>query len=466
MDLRAKVEATIRRHAMFAGGERVLVAVSGGADSVALLHLLTELGPAWRLSLAVLHVDHGLRADSARDAEFVRGVGGRLGVQVDTVRVSVPASGSPEAAARTARYAALEAHAALIGADRIALGHTADDQAETVLMRLLTGAGVRGLAAIPPRRGRIVRPLIDCRHAEMVAALRAAGLPWVEDPSNRDPKFLRNRIRHELLPHLAAAWSPQVVEALARTARLARDTVEALDRLAGRELGRLAVREAGAVLLPRTELLGLPRRIAIEVLRQAAAELGSRGPLRAWGHRRLAHVLATPSPRRPVKLGGVVIEVGSRRIRVGNAPLPALPPRSLEIPGRLALPEAGLVLAARLVPATGYAVPRETRRAAFDADRLGTASLVVRGRRPGERWTPWGGTERTLKEFLIDEKVDRWDRDRVPVVEAGGQILWLAGLRRSAAAPVDERTRTVLELLILPLANEGGGPVQCWLGRP
>src|ERR687888_2767736 len=145
---------------MLAGGETVLIGVSGGADSVALLHVLLDLAPTLRLRLHVLHVDHGLRPDSARDADFVRALGARLGVPVDVVGVRIGA-GSVEAAARAARHAALEAAAERVGAARIALGHTADDQAETVLMRLLEGSSVRGLAAIPPVRGRIIRPLIE-----------------------------------------------------------------------------------------------------------------------------------------------------------------------------------------------------------------------------------------------------------------------------------------------------------------
>ncbi|HET7340988.1 MAG TPA: tRNA lysidine(34) synthetase TilS, partial [Methylomirabilota bacterium] len=256
MGLTHAVERTLRRHAMLAGGETVLVAVSGGADSVALLHLLHALAPAWRLRLHVLHVDHGLRPDSAADAGLVRALGARLGVEVDVARVRVGA-GSVEAAARAARYEALEASADRVGAARIAVGHTADDQAETVLMRVLGGAGVRGLAAIPPVRGRIIRPLIGLRRDALRRMLREAGVAWVEDPTNRDPKFLRNRIRHELLPLLAACCGPDVVPSLARVARLARETVHALDHAAAVELDRLAVADEHALTLSREALAAL-----------------------------------------------------------------------------------------------------------------------------------------------------------------------------------------------------------------
>jgi tRNA(Ile)-lysidine synthase len=453
---RDQVERTIRRHAMLAGGETVLVAVSGGADSVALLHFLVELAPAWRLQLHVLHVDHQLRPDSPADADFVRAFGARLGVPVDVVTVMVDPQGSVEAGAREARYAALEAAAARLGAHRIAVGHTADDQAETVLMRLLEGAGVRGLAGIPPVRGRIIRPLIDMHRAALEAALDAAGVSWVEDPTNHDPKFLRNRIRHELLPLLADSYNPGIAAALTRVSALARDTVTALDRAAAVELERLAALDAGAVVLPLGPLRELPRQIAAEVLRQAAARLGSRAPLRAWAHRGLRRALAVPSPRRPFRLGGVTIEVSGPLARLARAPLQALVARPLAVPGRTELPEIGQVLEARIVGAEAYAVPRDPSRVAFDADELG-GPFTVRPRRRGDRFVPFGGAERRLKTLLIDAKVPRWDRARVPVIEAGTIIIWVGRLRRSAAARVTARTRRVLELALVPLAKTEPG---------
>jgi tRNA(Ile)-lysidine synthase len=445
--LAAAVERTLRRHAMLAGGDTVLVAVSGGADSVALLHVLTSLAPAWRLTLHVVHVDHGLRPDSGRDAEFVRALGARLGVPVAVERVRI-GPGSLEAASRAARYAALEAWADRLAATRIAVGHTADDQAETVLMRVLGGAGVRGLAGIPPVRGRVIRPLLDVRRAALREALAAAGLPWVEDPTNRDPKFLRNRIRHELLPLLAASYRADVVPALARTARLAREAVDVLERGAALELARLARPDGAALTLSRAALRALPPAVAAEVLRQAAARLGSRAPLRAWAHRGLRRVLAAAPPRRPFRLAGVTVEVSGDHVRVGARREPPLIARALGVPGRVELPEVGRVIEARVLPAGGYATPRGGDRVAFDAAGL-PRTLTVRPRRPGERFHPFGGPERRLKSFLIDAKVPRWERDRLPLIDAGGEIVWVAGVRRGATAPVTLATREVIELIVL-----------------
>ncbi|HEU4370489.1 MAG TPA: tRNA lysidine(34) synthetase TilS [Methylomirabilota bacterium] len=450
MSLAHAVERTLRRHAMLAGGETVLVAVSGGADSVALLHVLSALAPAWRLVLHVLHVDHGLREDSARDAEFVLALGARLGVPVGVERVRVE-PGSAEAAARAARYAALEAWADRLGAARIAVGHTADDQAETVLMRVLGGAGVRGLAAIPPVRGRVIRPLLEVRRQALREALQAAGLAWVEDPTNRDPKFLRNRIRHELLPLLAASYRADVVPALATTARLAREAVDALERSAAAELARLGTVEADAVTLSRAALAALPLPVGAEVLRQAAARLGSRAPLRAWAHRGLRRVLAVPPPRRPFRLGGVALEVSGDCIRVGARSAARLATRALSVPGRVELPEIGKALEARLVPAAGYALPDAVDRVAFDASGL-PRTLTVRARRRGERFHPFGAGSRRLKAFLIDAKVPRWERARLPLIDAGGEIVWIAGVRRGAAAPITAATREIVELGLFVLA--------------
>jgi len=450
--LREQIERTIRRHAMLAGGETVLVAVSGGADSVALLHLLSGLAADWRLRLHVLHVDHQLRAESAADADFVRALGARLGIPVDVATVAVDRRGSLEAAARSARYAALEACATRIGAERIALGHTADDQAETVLMRLVQGAGVRGLSGIPPVRGAIIRPLIELRRSALEPELERAGLAWVEDASNRDPKFLRNRIRHELLPLLSDSYNPEIATALVRLSSLARETVGALDRAAEAELDRLAVWGDRAATLRLEALRALPRPVAAEVLRQAAARLGSRAPLRAWAHRGLKRVFAVPAPRRPFKLGGVTVEVSGALARLATAPPPTLIERAVVVPGRTELPEIGQALEARLVGADAYAIPRESGRVAFDADGLATP-LVVRPRRRGDRFVAFGGVERRLKTLLIEAKVPRWERGRVPVVEAGGTIVWIGRLRRGAAARVTARTRRVIELALVPLAQ-------------
>src|SRR5215470_20436315 len=231
-DLRALAVAAIRRSGMLRGGETVLIGVSGGADSVALLEVFRSLAAEWQLTLCAVHVNHGLRAGAEADEDFVRGLCARWEVSLHVERVAVR-QGPPweglEAEARRARYAAFRDVARRTGAQRIATAHTADDQAETVLMRILEGAGPRGLAGIARARGLYVRPLLDVRRAQVEAYLRGRGVPWVDDQSNFDTRMLRNRIRHEVLPFLTRVVEPSLVERLCRSATLVRSMVEDLE---------------------------------------------------------------------------------------------------------------------------------------------------------------------------------------------------------------------------------------------
>ena len=441
---------------MFAGGETIVAAVSGGSDSVALLHVLRCLAPEWRLSLHALHVDHRLRPDSARDGEFVDRLAIQLGIPAEVVAVDVGPGGSREAAARIARYRALEDYADRVDAQCIAVAHTADDQAETVLMRALEGTGVRGLAGIPPTRGRIIRPLLAERRDALRAMLVDAGIGWIEDPSNEDRVFLRNRIRHELLPALREAYNPAIVEALVRLAGLARATTSAVESVAARELGRLARLGPTEVVLPLIELRALPGEIASEVLRQGASRLGVRGPLRAWAHRGLRRALVRPAPRRAFTLGGMTIEVSGDHLRLARGPTAAVETRTVPIPGRLPLPEAGLLLESSLGPREACAVSGNPWCVVFDADTL-AEPLIVRSRRAGDRMTPFGARqERRVKRLLMEAKLPRWERARVPIVQAGPHIAWVGGVRRAALAPVTAATRRVVQLTLLPLAEARG----------
>jgi tRNA(Ile)-lysidine synthase len=443
---------------MLRGGEAVLAAVSGGPDSVALLDVLCALRSPLDLTLSVVHVHHGLRPEADADAHAVRRLCETLGVSCHVEHVAVkqaPPWDGLEAEARRARHAALLRVARATGAARVATGHTADDQAETVLMRLLQGAGPRGLGGIAPVRGRLISPLIETRRADVVEHLRGRGLTWVEDASNRDVRFLRSRLRHDVLPFLAEVAGASVVESLCRSAAAARAVMADLEARARADLDRLATRETAGLVLDVAALEARPLELAAEMLRQAAAGLGETRPLRGPAQRALRRLLAETPRRRAVRLGRLVAERSGRRLRVGPVTLPAIPTRAWPLPGVLALPEIGGRLTAQIVPrGAGYTVPREPFRAAFDARAL-PAGVTVRARRTGDVFTPFGappvgGTpaRRRLKSFLIDAGVPRWQRPRTPLVEAGGEIIWVAGVRRGALAPVTASTTTILELAL------------------
>jgi len=450
--LSTRVLADIRRLPLLEGGERVLVAVSGGADSVAMLDVLCELAPALRLAVECVHVHHGLRAEADRDALFVEHLCRTLAVPCHVERVSVrrePPWNGLEAEARRARYRAFTARADRVSATRIATGHTADDQAETVLMRLLQGAGPRGLAGIAPARGPFIRPLLGVRRAEILDHLASRGLAWVEDATNEDTRFLRNRLRHSIMPGLAQTFGPRVVESLGRAAALCREAVDDLDRRAQAELSRLARRGIDGIVLPAAELARMPGDLAAEVLFRAAVELGGSHPHRATAHRAVHRLLRPGSAPRAVRTGALGIERSGAWVRVGPPSLAPLVPRAIDVSGTTILPEVGLKLTARVVARPpDFSPPRDPRRAAFDADRL-PSKLEVRARRAGDRFTPFGGTgERRLKSFLIDARVPRWARPRLPLLEADGEIIWLAGVRRGHAAPVGPGTQRILEVTL------------------
>ena len=453
----ARVLDTIRRHGMLRGGERVLVAVSGGPDSVALLDVLSAVRASLGLTLSVAHVHHGLRPEADGDAGSVGRLCECLGVSCRLERVAVK-QGPPwdglEAESRRARHAALHRVARAVGATRIATGHTADDQAETVLMRLLQGAGPRGLGGIAPVRGLLISPLIETRRAEIVEYLRGRGLAWVEDPSNRDTRFLRNRIRHDLLPFMAELTGASVVESLCRGAAAARGLVADLEARARADLERLATREAAGFTLDVGALEERPIELAAEMLRQAAAALGETRPLRGPAQRAIRALLAGAPRRRAVRLGALVAERSGRRLRVGPVALPALSTRVWRLPGGLDLPETGQRLTASIVTrGADYAVPREPGTVAFDADAL-PPSVTVRARRRGDIFSPFGAPAsgpaavRRLKSFLIDAGIPRWQRPRTPLVEADGEIIWVAGARRGRHAPVTAATTRILELML------------------
>lgn len=425
---------------------RVVVALSGGSDSVAMLVLLRELAASGEMVLAgAAHLNHRLRVSAARDEAFCRALCARFEVPLivesaDVGRESAAARTSIEAMARRLRYAFLERARVLFGADCVAVAHTIDDQAETVLLRLLRGAGPRGLRGVLPARGTVVRPLLDCARHELREALAARGETWVDDETNDDVTMLRNRVRHELLPLLATRFQPAVNRVLARTADVASAEDALLENLAA-EIVRRVVRarpawiEVDAAAL-RDAPLALQRRVA-------RAALVAAGPWRAPDLADVDRVLAVCGEAGPraAEAAGVRVErfpPGTVLLSKDARPLASepLPERSLTVPGVVDLPEIGRgcricahwPIQERTAGATG--VPR----VALTKDVA--VPLVVRSRRPGDRLRPVGlGGTKTLQDLFVDRKVPVRERDRVPVVtDATGRIVWVAGHAADAGA--------------------------------
>jgi len=334
-----RISQTIERYAMLQSGQRVGVAVSGGADSVCLLYALRELAPRWKLSLHVLHLDHGLRgAESRNDAEFVRRLAAHLALPVTIRAVDLSShAGNLEQAGRQTRVAFFRELIQSGEVDRVALGHTRNDQAETVLFRFLRGAGTAGLAGIRPvTSDGIIRPLLETDRSEVEAFLRTCGVAWREDSTNGSLDFARNRIRHHLLPQLAEEWNPAITEALSRTADWALEE-EAywqteIDALAARTL----VEREGAVLVRAADLTALP---------VAAPAAWSAAPWSASKATCAASILTTSPKCWNWRLPRRVMAASSRPVSTSAAPLngcaSAFLPPAARLPGSRCRPRCG-----------------------------------------------------------------------------------------------------------------------------
>lgn len=408
----AAVRDTVRQRALLGPVDRVLVALSAGPDSTALAAALAELRDAGEVGpVHALHVDHGLRP-AGEDAACAAAVCARLGIPFERARVVVR-RGNVQAEARRARYAALRAAAVRAGATRIATGHTRTDQAETVLLRLLRGAGARGLAAIPPRRGALVRPLIDRSRAEVLAYLAARGLPFRDDPTNATPRFARNRVRHALWPAVLAI-APAAEAALARAADLARDDERALAARARRRVGDEVAVPLAAL---RAEPVAVRRRIVRRLWRNAAG-----GPaVEPLPAARVDAVLALAARRRPGRIalpGGREARARYGRLEVGPRAVPAAGIESVAVPG----------------PGT-YVIDggRRVRIAVVRPSAVPWPS-VLRSRQPGDRFSPDGGTgSKKLKAWLIDRKVPQERREGLVVLAAGARVLAIPELEALGA---------------------------------
>ena len=278
--LHQQVRRTIRRHGLIPPGTRVLVGLSGGSDSVALTRILLDLSAHGEFTVAgVAHLHHGLRASADRDEAFCRECAARLGLPIVIERADVAAHAagqglSTEDAARRLRYAFLERTAAAMGAMRIAVGHTEDDQAETFLLKLMRGAGLTGLGGIYPRRDSVIRPLLDVPRAELRAYLAGLGEPWIEDESNADVAIPRNRVRHRVLAELDLAAGGPTRAAIARAAGLIREDAQWLDELSREQYRAVAVERDGGLELDVHGLTQAPaplrRRVLLAAMRQTA----------------------------------------------------------------------------------------------------------------------------------------------------------------------------------------------------
>ena len=446
---RLTADITEALHAVVPQGCSALVAVSGGPDSTALLYLVAEARPDLRL--AVGHVRHGLR-DDAEDAEVAGAHAAVLGVPFYETKVTVnPQAGEGlEAAARAARYEALTAMAREAKAGWLFVGHTADDQAETVLLNIARGSGIRGLSGIPPIRDldgiTLVRPLLGVRRALVRALVAERGLRTVADPTNADVERRRARARHETLPHLARLTGHEgtdgLVRALARLATLARDDADMLDALADTQAQRIVVSWGPVRAVSTRALAALPRALAGRIVRRLLAEVrvsrrdGARvscsGQGRTAGQEHtdldgldaesVWAVLALRPGEAVHVSGGVWVTAGGGWLAAAPSDLEGLSERPLTVPGATPIPELGAVLlAGPAALATDAALLPPGAIGPSHATVDCTTRLVMRAWRPGDRVG-----DRKLADLLA--VVPRAARPLVPVIARAEEVLWVPGI--------------------------------------
>ena len=498
MQLFESVRQFVRQHDLARTATRVVAALSGGSDSVALVHLLRELDASGDLRLVgAVHFNHQLRDTAERDEAFVSACVAALGVPLFTDRADVGARAvfnrqSIEGAARDARYDAFERARRHFDADLVALGHTRDDQAETFLLRLVRGAGPRGLAAMHPQHGAIIRPLLGCRRADLRAYLAARRIAFVNDETNSDVTIPRNRVRAELLPFLER-FNPSIADVLADEADLARETWLWMEAAAD-ELAARAVRARPSMNAGRPELVeGRPQEggceLDVALLNQAPAALRRLVLWRAMNEMAaprsvsFAHVEAAlrlltadqnpaaDAPGLRVQRNGPVLVLTGRppgAVGHGNAVNVGNPVNlfsySLSIPGEVRLPEAGCVVSAEPGGA-GSAAGGTGGTGGTGGDRQaatgkGQVALVrgdlcrnrvtVRNRRPGDRFQPVGlAGGKKLQDYFVDRKVARARRDLVPlIVDDQDRIVWVAGYGIDEAFRVTDASQGVLILKV------------------
>jgi tRNA(Ile)-lysidine synthase len=468
-----RVRHTIQQDDLVPPGSRVVIGLSGGADSVALTVLLADLSSEAAFGIARLaHLNHRLRGAAAdEDEAFCRGLAADLGLPIEVDHADVGALArdnrqSIEEAGREARYRFFDRVADLTGADRIAVGHTLEDQAETYLLNLIRGAGSRGLSGMPLRTGRLIRPLLDVAHADLRRFLAGRRQPFREDETNLDTRLPRNRIRHLVIPFLEQQFSPGVAAVLARNAAIAREDCAWLDAEASRRWNHVARPDGNGIVLDCPllcrEAPAVARRIALRALEAASA-----GRFIGFEHVEALLSMARGEAPHAADLPGLRAEHDGTRMtlrpRAGSGRGTRVTQHGfsypLPVPGAAVVDEIGMTVTAEQGPrAAGASIEGLV---AASSDRVAVVDLAtvagplrVRSRKAGDRFRPLGLTgAKKLQDFLVDRKVAARDRDKVPlVVDELDRIVWVAG---QAICEDFRVTRATEAVVILKLEGQG-----------
>jgi len=454
-----QVSEFIRSHRLIKPGQRILIAVSGGKDSMALLHALIYLRKAWSLSLCVVHIHHGIRDEEAdRDERFVMDSARAFNLPFYSIRVDVPCVAretgcSLEETARNLRRAAIMGILHRIGFDLVALGHQADDQSETILLHLMRGSGIRGLGGMTPMRGCFIRPLLFVLRQEIDAFVADTGIPYREDSSNQDRRFLRNRLRLDILPSIRDAFGNTVTHRINRAGQAAgevdtyirAETEDAWEHVAIRETSREITLEIDSFLSYFKIIQKSMAALAIEKLTGFSSFLTTEGyerVLRLAEKGKSGAQVLLDQKARVIRSGGNLVFMTS---------IPALKEYRVGKNSEIRIPELGLTLrVTESDPGIPEDLKRHDRYTEYADDDKIKVPITVRSCRAGDSFIPLGMKGRKkIHDFFIDEKIPIYRRRVVPLLCSGKDIVWVGGYRMDDRFKVTAWTKRVLKIELL-----------------
>lgn len=451
-NLITKVIATIKKHSMLSGEEKILIGFSGGPDSVCLIYVLHNLKDQFMLNLHAVYINHGLRPEETPgETEFCKKLCESLSIPFTTKVIDVKTYSKEhrlnmQEAARKLRYRIFEETTYEIKANKIALGHTADDQLETFFMRFFRGSGPTGLAGIPPVRGNIIRPLIEIGRKEIEEFLDEQRINYIIDSSNLKKDYLRNRVRLSFIPEIKKI-NPHIAQTVSRTMEILREEEKYFELIVTKTLMKLICRKTDF----RIELFLIPleameKVILRRVLRRAIdATKGLRGIefihiegiIDLIKHGRQGDRLYLPQGLRVIKNYSTLVITSEIPQKLGIF--------TLNVPGEVVLKESRAVIIASTEDNVDSHGDGKTM-AVFDADKTGTV-LFVRPRKNGDFFHPMGfGKRKKLQDYFVDEKVPRDERDSIPIVVSGNDIVWIVGFRGDERFKVSDRTKRFLKM--------------------
>lgn len=452
-----KVKNTIEDYQMLSPNDVVIVGVSGGPDSIALLHILNLLKEDYSLTLFVVHLNHMFREEAREEAQYVADLAEKWGLgykifERDIPKLSKEKGLSPEEAGHKVRKEIFHQLGQEIGATKLALGHHAEDRAETILIHLIQGTGPEGLAGMPPTSGWLIRPLAQCSKEEIVTYCRDKAVAFYVDKSNEEPVYLRNKVRLNLLPYLKKDFNPQMVEALVRLEDIVVEENRYLDYESNKVLEKIMIKkERSGITLNRgkflQEHLAIRRRVIRKAYNLLRPEEQGLNFINVEQVLDLAHL---KSGTKQINLPkGIVLKVIYDRLELIDSELKQPEEReffcfSWEVPGTVTLKEGEILKGTFLTFKPD--ITKGFLEVILDGDKIKTP-LTVRRRKPGDRIKPLGmaGTKK-LKDLYIDRKIPQEERDNIPVVCSGEEIIWIPGITIHEDYKVNSATQNFLKL--------------------